>query len=63
MVRLAEQLERSRDQAVHAADVAVHNGTVELRLRADADVTIARWAAERQADVFKAAFGRDLAVS
>jgi exopolyphosphatase/guanosine-5'-triphosphate,3'-diphosphate pyrophosphatase len=63
MVRLAEQLERSRDQAVRAADVQVRDGTVELRLRAEQDVTIARWAAERQADVFKAAFGRDLAVS
>jgi exopolyphosphatase/guanosine-5'-triphosphate,3'-diphosphate pyrophosphatase len=63
MVRLAEQLERSRDQAVRAADVDVRDGTVELRLRADQDVTIARWAAERQADVFRAAFGRDLAVS
>jgi exopolyphosphatase/guanosine-5'-triphosphate,3'-diphosphate pyrophosphatase len=62
MVRLAEQLERSRDQSVRAADVNVRNGTVELRLRAEADVTIARWAAERQADVFRAAFGRDLAV-
>ncbi len=63
MVRLAEQLERSRDQSVRAADVDVRNGVVELRLRADEDVTIARWAAERQADVFRAAFGRDLAVS
>jgi exopolyphosphatase / guanosine-5'-triphosphate,3'-diphosphate pyrophosphatase len=63
MVRLAEQLERSRDQAVRAADVNVRNGVVELRLRADEDVTIARWAAERQSDVFRVAFGKDLAVS
>ncbi len=63
MVRLAEQLERSRDQAVRAADVSVRDGTVELHLRSDEDVTIARWAAERQADVFRAAFGHDLAVT
>jgi exopolyphosphatase/guanosine-5'-triphosphate,3'-diphosphate pyrophosphatase len=63
MVRLAEQLERSRDQSVRSADVEVRNGVVELHLRADEDVTIARWAAERQADVFRAAFGKDLAVS
>jgi exopolyphosphatase / guanosine-5'-triphosphate,3'-diphosphate pyrophosphatase len=63
MVRLAEQLERSRDQAVRSADVHVRDGVVELRLRADEDVTIARWAAERQADVFRAAFGKDLAVT
>jgi exopolyphosphatase/guanosine-5'-triphosphate,3'-diphosphate pyrophosphatase len=63
MVRLAEQLERSRDQAVRAAGVHVRDGVVELHLRADEDVTIARWAAERQADVFRTAFGRDLAVT
>jgi exopolyphosphatase/guanosine-5'-triphosphate,3'-diphosphate pyrophosphatase len=62
MVRLAEQLERSRDQAVRTADVDVQNGVVELKLRADEDVTIARWAAERQTDVFRRAFGRDLEV-
>jgi exopolyphosphatase / guanosine-5'-triphosphate,3'-diphosphate pyrophosphatase len=63
MVRLAEQLERPRDQSVRAADVNVRNGVVELHLRADEDVTIARWAAERQADVFRRAFGKDLEVS
>jgi exopolyphosphatase/guanosine-5'-triphosphate,3'-diphosphate pyrophosphatase len=63
MVRLAEQLERSRDQSVRAADVNVRDGVVELHLRAEEDVTIARWAAERQADVFREAFGKDLAVT
>ena len=59
-VRIAEQLERSRDQAVHACEVEVSNGHVELRLHAVEDVTIARWATERQGDVFRKAFGRDL---
>ena len=63
VVRLGEQLERSRDQAVSAADVQVENGQVELRLHATEDVTIARWAAERQGDLFRRAFGRDLAVT
>jgi exopolyphosphatase/guanosine-5'-triphosphate,3'-diphosphate pyrophosphatase len=62
-LRLAEQLERSRDQAVRAADVRVENGRVELHLDAAEDVTIARWAAERQGDLFKRAFGRELAVT
>jgi exopolyphosphatase/guanosine-5'-triphosphate,3'-diphosphate pyrophosphatase len=61
-VRLAEQLERSRDQSVHACDIAVLNGTVELRLHATGDVRIARWAAERQGDLFKRAFDRELSV-
>jgi exopolyphosphatase/guanosine-5'-triphosphate,3'-diphosphate pyrophosphatase len=63
LVRLGEQLERSRDQAVHEAHVGVDDGHVELRLDADEDVTIARWAAQRQRDLFERAFGRALNVS
>ena len=62
-VRVAEQLERSRDQAVTSFDVRVEDGRIELRLHATQDVTVARWATERQGDVFKRAFGRDLSVS
>jgi exopolyphosphatase/guanosine-5'-triphosphate,3'-diphosphate pyrophosphatase len=63
VLRLAEQLERSRDQAVDRVQVEVTNGSVNLRLQAHEDVAIARWAAERQRDVFKKAFGRELEVS
>jgi exopolyphosphatase/guanosine-5'-triphosphate,3'-diphosphate pyrophosphatase len=62
-VRIAEQLERSRDQAVSACHVDVKDGRVQLHLRASEDVTIARWATERQGDVFRKAFGRELSVS
>jgi len=62
-VRLAEQLERSRDQSVHSCEVRLRNGTVELELQASGDVRIARWAAERQGDLFKRAFDRELSVS
>jgi exopolyphosphatase/guanosine-5'-triphosphate,3'-diphosphate pyrophosphatase len=62
-VRLAEQLERSRDQVVRDVDVEVRDGRVELRLHATEDVRIARWAAERQSDVFERAFGRSLEVT
>jgi exopolyphosphatase/guanosine-5'-triphosphate,3'-diphosphate pyrophosphatase len=63
VLRLAEQLERSRDQAVDEVRVEVQDGRVELRLQAHEDVAIARWAAQRQTDVFRKAFGRDLEVS
>jgi exopolyphosphatase/guanosine-5'-triphosphate,3'-diphosphate pyrophosphatase len=61
-VRIAEQLERARNQAVHACDVLVEDGLVQLRLHAEEDVMVARWATERQGDVFRKAFGRQLAV-
>jgi len=61
-VRIAEQLERSRDQSVHATDLDVSDGRVELRLHAAEDVKVARWATQRQGDVFKRAFGCELSV-
>jgi exopolyphosphatase/guanosine-5'-triphosphate,3'-diphosphate pyrophosphatase len=62
-LRLAEQLERARDQTVHDAHVLVEDGRVELQLQSDVDATISRWGAQRQADVFRRAFGRDLEVT
>jgi exopolyphosphatase/guanosine-5'-triphosphate,3'-diphosphate pyrophosphatase len=63
VLRLAEQLERARDQSVSSARVMVANGQVELRLDGTEDVTVARWSAERQSDIFERAFGRTLVVS
>jgi exopolyphosphatase / guanosine-5'-triphosphate,3'-diphosphate pyrophosphatase len=63
VLRVAEQLERSRDQAVDRVRVRVDDGRVELELDAHEDVTIARWAAQHEAEVFKKAFGRELEVS
>jgi exopolyphosphatase / guanosine-5'-triphosphate,3'-diphosphate pyrophosphatase len=63
VLRLAEQLERSRDQAVDRVRVQVDDGRVELKLDAHEDVTIARWAAQNEAEVFKKAFGRELEVT
>jgi exopolyphosphatase/guanosine-5'-triphosphate,3'-diphosphate pyrophosphatase len=63
VLRVAEQLERSRDQAVDRVRVRIDDGRVELRLEAHEDVSIARWAAMSEADVFKTAFGRDLEIT
>jgi hypothetical protein len=40
----------------------VHDGTVELTLKSRGDVAVSRWGAQRQADVFRKAFDRDLRV-
>src|SRR3712207_6228824 len=63
ILRLAEQLERPRDQTVRGTRIELADGRVELRLEHEADVTIARWAAQRQRDVFRRAFGRDLTIA
>jgi exopolyphosphatase / guanosine-5'-triphosphate,3'-diphosphate pyrophosphatase len=63
LLRLAEDLERSRDQLVREAHVSVADGTVELALTADGDVRVARWAASREVDLFRRAYGRELAIA
>jgi exopolyphosphatase/guanosine-5'-triphosphate,3'-diphosphate pyrophosphatase len=62
VLRLAEQFERARDQAVRATRIAVNNGVVDVTLEATGDVSVAQWAAERQGDVFERAFGKQLRV-
>ncbi|HKE81652.1 MAG TPA: Ppx/GppA phosphatase family protein [Solirubrobacteraceae bacterium] len=62
LLRLAEDLERSRDQIVRAAHVAVADGTVRLDLQSDGDDRVPRWAAGREVELFARAFGRELSV-
>src|ERR687895_1217988 len=63
VLRLAEELERSRDQAVDRVRVELTDGRAHLRLEAHEDVTIARWAAQREGELFERAFGLELEVS
>ena len=41
----------------------MHNGAVRLDLDADEGVEVARWAAEREVDLFRRAFGKGLVVA
>lgn len=63
ILRVAEQLERSRDQLVRAAHVDVTNGSVELRLEGGADLSLARWAAQRETELFERVFSKPLTVT
>jgi exopolyphosphatase/guanosine-5'-triphosphate,3'-diphosphate pyrophosphatase len=62
LLRLAEDLERSRDQLVRAAHVQVADGTVRLDLDSDGDDRVPRWAAGREVELFARAFDRELTV-
>ena len=62
LLRLAEDLERPRDQLVRAAHADVSNGRVELRLVTEGDASVSRWAAARETELFAAAFDRELVV-
>ncbi|HXD55698.1 MAG TPA: Ppx/GppA phosphatase family protein [Solirubrobacteraceae bacterium] len=63
LLRLAEDLERSRDQLVRGTEVAEHGGEVQLRLIADGDPAVPRWAAGRERELFARAFHRELDVA
>jgi exopolyphosphatase/guanosine-5'-triphosphate,3'-diphosphate pyrophosphatase len=63
LLRLAEALERSRDQLVREVAVQPHDGTVRLALVAEGDASVATWAARRESELFGRTFGRDLEVA
>ena len=63
LLRLAEDLERSRDQAVRDVTVVVDDDHVTLTLDADGDVSVPRWAARRENELFTRAYKRTLRVT
>jgi exopolyphosphatase / guanosine-5'-triphosphate,3'-diphosphate pyrophosphatase len=63
LLRLAEDLERSRDQLVRGTRLELHDDEVELQLIADGDPVVPRWAARRETGLFARAFHRELAVA
>jgi exopolyphosphatase / guanosine-5'-triphosphate,3'-diphosphate pyrophosphatase len=63
LLRLAEDLERSRDQLVRRTSMALSDGEVELRLIADGESAVPRWAAGRERELFARAFHRGLSVA
>lgn len=63
LLRLAEDLERSRDQLVRGTDIDLHDDEVRLRLIAEGDPAVPRWAAGREGELFARAFHRELAVA
>jgi exopolyphosphatase / guanosine-5'-triphosphate,3'-diphosphate pyrophosphatase len=62
LLRLAEQLERSRDQIVRGTRLHAENGAVRLELVGDGDVRLAQWAADRERGLFEQAFERQLEI-
>jgi exopolyphosphatase / guanosine-5'-triphosphate,3'-diphosphate pyrophosphatase len=65
IIRLAEQLERSRDGAIRRVSVAARNGTVTLAADADPerDSTVPIWAARQNADLLAGALDREVEIA
>ena len=64
LLRLAEHLERGRDQSVREARLQTDGDGVALHLHADGDLTLPRWSVERYGDdeAFAKVFGRPLVI-
>jgi exopolyphosphatase / guanosine-5'-triphosphate,3'-diphosphate pyrophosphatase len=65
IIRLAEQLERSRDGAIRRVEVAAANGRVTLAPDADPtrDTTVPIWAARQNADLLEQALDREVEIA
>jgi exopolyphosphatase/guanosine-5'-triphosphate,3'-diphosphate pyrophosphatase len=65
MIRLAEQLERSRDGSIRAIQVVASDGQVTLEAETDprGDPSVPIWAARRNADLLAEAVGRRVEIS
>jgi len=64
VIRLAEQLERSRDRAITDVRVSANGGAVELAAACNParDTTVPIWAARRNVDLLAEALGRDVEI-
>jgi exopolyphosphatase/guanosine-5'-triphosphate,3'-diphosphate pyrophosphatase len=64
VIRLAEQLERSRDRSIRAVSVVTANGTVELLASTapDGDPSVPIWAARQSSDLLSEAVGRPVEI-
>jgi exopolyphosphatase / guanosine-5'-triphosphate,3'-diphosphate pyrophosphatase len=64
ILRLAEHLERGRDQSVREARLRANGHGVDLHLEAGGDLTLPRWSVERYGDgeAFERVFGRRLLI-
>lgn len=60
ILRLADALDREHRQLVQRVTVVAANGVVELELQGEGDLTLERWALEKKADLFEAAFQRNV---
>jgi len=62
LLRLAEQLDRSRDGSVREVRLISEGDSARLEVHSEVDVTVALWSARQHAGFFEAAFGKTLEI-
>lgn len=62
LLRLAEQLDRSRDGSVRDVRLYIDKDWAQLEAISEIDVSVALWSAQRHTDIFRTAFGKTLEI-
>ncbi|MFZ5928227.1 MAG: Ppx/GppA phosphatase family protein [Acidobacteriota bacterium] len=60
LLRIADALDRSRDQRVEAIECALGDGALMLILKSEKDLGLELWALERTAPLFRQVYGKQL---
>ncbi len=63
IIRLADALDRAKEQRIAAVDCALRNGNVQVSLRSDADIDLEIWAARQTSAAFEQIYGKPLAIT
>jgi exopolyphosphatase/guanosine-5'-triphosphate,3'-diphosphate pyrophosphatase len=63
ILRLADNLDRSRDQRIRAVECRLRDGQVVLQVQSQGDIDLEQWAAERAAVAFQQVYEKSIAVT
>ncbi len=62
IIRLADNLDRSRTQRIQQIQCALSNGSVELQVHSNGNIDLEQWGAERAGEVFQEIYQRTVSV-
>jgi exopolyphosphatase/guanosine-5'-triphosphate,3'-diphosphate pyrophosphatase len=62
LLRLADNLNRSRQQRIRGIECHLRNGEVVLQVRSSHDIDLEQWGAERAGEAFRQVYERPIAV-
>jgi exopolyphosphatase/guanosine-5'-triphosphate,3'-diphosphate pyrophosphatase len=63
LLRLADNLDRGREQRINEVHCRLRDGAVVLQVRAQGDIDLEQWAAERTAEAFQLVYDRAISVT
>ena len=63
ILRLADNLDRGRDQRIHGVECRLRDGMIQLQIRSQGDIDLEQWAAERAAEAFRLVYNRPISVT